>query len=88
MDTFEDFKLWKESTEKRTTSLHVKNTGRKYDKTGGKITYFYCHRNGYNNARGDKKRNMKMAGSSKINGCCLSKIRVYEEIERKVTEIH
>ncbi|GFY45740.1 c2H2-type domain-containing protein [Trichonephila inaurata madagascariensis] len=54
-DTFEDFKLWKESIEKRTSSLYVKNTGSKSGKTGGKITYFYCRRNGYYNAKGEKK---------------------------------
>ncbi|GFS70272.1 c2H2-type domain-containing protein [Trichonephila clavipes] len=84
-DTFQDFKLWKESIEKQTSSLYVKNTGSKSGKTGGKITYFYCHRNGFYNARGDMKRNMKIAGSNKINGNCPSKMKVYEDIESKVT---
>ncbi|GFY42737.1 uncharacterized protein TNIN_6981 [Trichonephila inaurata madagascariensis] len=57
----------------------------KSEKTGGKITYLYCHRNGYFNARGDKKRNMKIAGSNKINGNYPSKMKVYEDIESKVT---
>ncbi|GFY13390.1 c2H2-type domain-containing protein [Trichonephila clavipes] len=61
-DTFKDFKLWKESIEKQTSFLYVKNTGSKSEKTGGKITYFYCHHNGFYNARVDKKRNMKIAG--------------------------
>ncbi|GFV91576.1 uncharacterized protein TNCV_770421 [Trichonephila clavipes] len=88
-DTFQDFKLWKESIEKQTSSLYVKNTGSKSGKTGGKITYFYCHRNGFYNARGDMKRNMKIAGSNKINGNCPSKMKVYEDIESKVTvEFH
>ncbi|GFY62509.1 c2H2-type domain-containing protein [Trichonephila inaurata madagascariensis] len=84
-DSFKDFKLWKESIEKQTSSLYVKNTGSKSGKTGGKITYFYCHRNGFYNARGDKKRNMKIAGSNKINGNCPSKMKVYEDIKSKVT---
>ncbi|GFY57412.1 c2H2-type domain-containing protein [Trichonephila inaurata madagascariensis] len=84
-DTFEDFKLWKESIEKQTSSLYVKNTGSKSEKTGGKITYFYCHRSGYYTARGIKKRKMKIAGSNKINGNCPSKMKVYEDIESKVT---
>ncbi|GFR19093.1 uncharacterized protein TNCT_12481 [Trichonephila clavata] len=84
-NTLEDFKLWKETIEKQTTSLFVKNTGSKSDKTGGTIAYFYCHRNGYYNTVGDKKRNMKMAGSNKINGNCPSKMKVYEDIESKVT---
>ncbi|GFS40210.1 uncharacterized protein TNIN_404901 [Trichonephila inaurata madagascariensis] len=84
-DSFKDFKLWKESIEKQTSSLYVKNTGSKSGKTGGKITYFYCHRNGFYNARDDKKRNMKIAGSNKINGNCPSKMKVYEDIESKVT---
>ncbi|GFQ98866.1 uncharacterized protein TNCT_735211, partial [Trichonephila clavata] len=84
-NTLEDFKLWKETIEKQTTSLYVKNTGSKSDKTGGTIAYFYCHRNGYYNTTGDKKRNMKMAGSNKINGNCPSKMKVYEDIESKVT---
>ncbi|GFR28424.1 c2H2-type domain-containing protein [Trichonephila clavata] len=84
-NTLEDFKLWKETIEKQATSLYVKNTGRKSDKTSGKITNFYCHRNGLYNARGDKKRNMKMVGSSKINGNCPLKLKVYEDIESKVT---
>ncbi|GFQ90441.1 uncharacterized protein TNCT_268221 [Trichonephila clavata] len=84
-NTLEDFKLWKETIEKQTTSLYVKNTGSKSDKTDGKITYFYCHRNGYYNTRGDKKRNMKMSGSNKINGNCPSKMKVYEDTESKVT---
>ncbi|GFY40048.1 uncharacterized protein TNIN_425921 [Trichonephila inaurata madagascariensis] len=84
-DSFKDFKLWKETIEKQTSSLYVKNTGCKSGKTGGKITYFYCHRNGFYNARGDKKRNMKIAGSNKINGNCPSKMKVYEDIESKVT---
>ncbi|GFX44398.1 uncharacterized protein TNCV_1394191 [Trichonephila clavipes] len=79
------FKLWKESIEKQTSSLYVKNTGSKSGKTGGKIIYFYCHRNGFYNARGDMKRNMKIAGSNKINGNCPSKMKVYEDIESKVT---
>ncbi|GFQ90679.1 uncharacterized protein TNCT_478391 [Trichonephila clavata] len=84
-NTLEDFKLWKETIEKQTTSLYVKNTGSKSDKTDGTITYFYCHRNGYYNTTGDKKRNMKMAGSNKIKGNCPSKMKVYEDIESKVT---
>ncbi|GFT29356.1 uncharacterized protein TNCV_757151 [Trichonephila clavipes] len=84
-DTFQDFKLWKESIEKQTSSLYVKNTASKSVKTGGKMTYFYCHRNGFYNARGDMKRNMKIAGSNKINGKCPSKMKVYEDIESKVT---
>ncbi|GFS36673.1 uncharacterized protein TNIN_456671 [Trichonephila inaurata madagascariensis] len=84
-DSFKDFKLRKESIEKQTSSLYVKNTGSKSGKTGGKITYFYCRRNGFYNARGDKKRNMKIAGSNKINGNCPSKMEVYEDIESKVT---
>ncbi|GFR31302.1 uncharacterized protein TNCT_518101 [Trichonephila clavata] len=86
-NTLEDFKLWKEIIEKQTTSLYVKNTGSKSDKTGGTITYFYCHRNGYYNTMGDKKRNMKMAGSDKINGNCPSKMKVYEDIQSKVTVV-
>ncbi|GFS68287.1 hypothetical protein TNCV_5028851 [Trichonephila clavipes] len=31
------------------------------------------------------KRNMKIAGSNKINGNCPSKMKVYEDIESKVT---
>ncbi|GFQ69265.1 uncharacterized protein TNCT_198661 [Trichonephila clavata] len=81
-NTLEDFKLWKETIEKQTTSLYVKNTGSKSDKTDGTITYFYCHRNGYYNTTGDKKRNMKMAGSNKIKGNCPSKMKVYEDIEK------
>ncbi|GFY17199.1 uncharacterized protein TNCV_1089751 [Trichonephila clavipes] len=84
-DTFKDFKLWKESIEKQTSSLYVKNTGSKSGKTGGKITYFYCHHNGFYNARGDMKRNMKITGSNKINGNCPSKMKVYKDIESKVT---
>ncbi|GFV75937.1 uncharacterized protein TNCV_1455341 [Trichonephila clavipes] len=84
-DTFQDFKLWKESIEKQTSSLYVKNIASKLGKTGGKMTYFYCHRNGFYNARGDMKRNMKIAGSNKINGKCPSKMKVYEDIESKVT---
>ncbi|GFW05710.1 c2H2-type domain-containing protein [Trichonephila clavipes] len=84
-DTFKDFKLWKESIEKQTSSLYLKNTGSKSRKTGGKITYFYCHCNGFYNARGDKKRNMKIAGSNKINGNFPSMMKVYEDIESKVT---
>ncbi|GFT48004.1 c2H2-type domain-containing protein [Trichonephila clavipes] len=84
-DTFQDFKLWKESIEKQTSSLYVKSTGSKSGKTGGKITYFYCHCNGFYNARSDMKRNMKIAGSNKINGNCPSKMKVYEDIESKVT---
>ncbi|GFV89913.1 uncharacterized protein TNCV_461751 [Trichonephila clavipes] len=84
-DTFQDFKLWKESIEKQTSSLYVKNTASKSGKSGGKMTYFYCHRNGFYNARGDMKRNMKIAGSNKINGKCPSKMKVYEDIESKVT---
>ncbi|GFX45677.1 c2H2-type domain-containing protein [Trichonephila clavipes] len=84
-DTFKDFKLWKESIEKQTSSLYVKNTGSKSEKTGGKITYFYCHRNGFYNARDDMKRNMKIAGSNKLIGKCPSKMKVYKDIESKVT---
>ncbi|GFT90771.1 uncharacterized protein TNCV_2777531 [Trichonephila clavipes] len=84
-DTFQDFKLWKESIEKQTSSLYVKNTASKSGKSGGKMTYFYCHRSGFYNARGDMKRNMKIAGSNKINGKCPSKMKVYEDIESKVT---
>ncbi|GFR19281.1 uncharacterized protein TNCT_657421 [Trichonephila clavata] len=69
----------------RHAKLIHKNTGSKSDKTGGTIAYFYCHRNGYYNTAGDKKRNMKMAGSNKINGNCPSKMKVYEDIESKVT---
>ncbi|GFQ68115.1 uncharacterized protein TNCT_18461 [Trichonephila clavata] len=84
-NTLEDFKLWKETIKKQTTSLYVMNTRSKSDKTGGKIVYFYCHCNGYYNTRGDKKRNMKIAGSNKINGNCPTKMKVYEDIESKVT---
>ncbi|GFX32444.1 uncharacterized protein TNCV_2173621 [Trichonephila clavipes] len=84
-DTFQDFKLWKESIEKQTSSLYVKNTASKSGKSGGKMTYFYCHRNDFYNERGDMKRNMKIAGSNKINGKCPSKMKVYEDIESKVT---
>ncbi|GFT62434.1 uncharacterized protein TNCV_2899701 [Trichonephila clavipes] len=84
-DAFKDFKLWKESIEKQASSLYVKNTGSKSGKTGGKIIYFYCHRNGFYNARDDMKRNMKIAGSNKINGNCPSKMKVYKDIESKGT---
>ncbi|GFU83024.1 c2H2-type domain-containing protein [Trichonephila clavipes] len=60
-DTYKDFKLWKESIEKQTSVfLLCEDTGSKSGKTGGKITYFYCHGNGFYNARGDMKRNMKI----------------------------
>ncbi|GFR23769.1 uncharacterized protein TNCT_90001 [Trichonephila clavata] len=85
LNILENFKFWKETIEKQTTSLYVKNTGSKSDKTGGITTYSYCHHNGYYKARGDKNRNMKMAGSNKINGNCPSKMKVYEDIESKVT---
>ncbi|GFY65921.1 zinc finger protein 432-like isoform X1 [Trichonephila inaurata madagascariensis] len=91
-DTFEDFELWKESVEKQTSSLYVKNTGSKSETMGGKIIHFYSHRNGYYNVRGDKKRNMKVAGSNNMNGNCPSKMKVYEDIESKMsvefTKIH
>ncbi|GFS52659.1 uncharacterized protein NPIL_356961 [Nephila pilipes] len=82
-DTYEAFKIWKEDVEKQTTALYVKNTGSKFNDMK-KTTYFYCHRNGFYNARGDKKRTIKMAGSNKINGNCPSKMKVCEGNENQV----
>ncbi|GFT63772.1 uncharacterized protein NPIL_117321, partial [Nephila pilipes] len=82
-DTYEAFKIWKEDVEKQTTALYVKNTGSKFNNMK-KTTYFYCHRNGFYNARGDKKRTIKMAGSNKINGNCPSKMKVCEDNENQV----
>ncbi|GFY61847.1 hypothetical protein TNIN_352691 [Trichonephila inaurata madagascariensis] len=48
-----------------------------------KITYFYCHRNGFIFEM--IRREMKIAGSSKINGKLPSKMKVCEDIESKVT---
>ncbi|GFS42799.1 uncharacterized protein NPIL_506281 [Nephila pilipes] len=84
-DTYETFKIWKEDVEKQTTALYVKNTGSKFNDMK-KTTYFYCHRNGFYNARGDKKRTIKMAGSNKINGNCPSKMKVCEDNENQVYE--
>ncbi|GFT58253.1 uncharacterized protein NPIL_273371 [Nephila pilipes] len=82
-DTYEAFKIWKEDVEKQTTGLYVKNTGSKFNDMK-KTTYFYCHRNGFYNARGDKKRTIKMAGSNKINRNCPSKMKVCEDNENQV----
>ncbi|GFT48543.1 uncharacterized protein NPIL_84821 [Nephila pilipes] len=82
-DTYEAFKIWKEDVEKQTTALYVKNTGSKSCNMK-KTTYFYCHRNGFYNARGDKKRTIKIGGSNKINGNCPSKMKVCEDIENQV----
>ncbi|GFS68707.1 uncharacterized protein NPIL_283831 [Nephila pilipes] len=81
-DTYEAFKIWKEDVEKQTTALYVRNTGSKFNNMK-KTTYFYCHRNGFYNARGDK-RTIKMAGSNKINGNCPSKMKVCEDNENQV----
>ncbi|GFU23843.1 uncharacterized protein NPIL_457311 [Nephila pilipes] len=82
-DTYEAFKIWKEDVEKQTTALYVKNTRSKFNDMK-KTTYFYCHRNGFYNARGDKKRTIKMAGSNKINRNCPSKMKVCEDNENQV----
>ncbi|GFX41520.1 c2H2-type domain-containing protein [Trichonephila clavipes] len=42
-DTFQDFKLWKESIEKQTSSLYVKNTGTET------TFYLYWERKHFNN---------------------------------------
>ncbi|GFU05441.1 uncharacterized protein NPIL_350771 [Nephila pilipes] len=82
-DTYEAFKIWKEDVEKQTTALYVKNTGSKFNNMK-KTKYFYCHRNAFYNARGDKKRTIKMADSNKINGNCPSKMKVCEDKENQV----
>ncbi|GFT78005.1 uncharacterized protein NPIL_339421 [Nephila pilipes] len=83
-DTYEGFKLWKKDIEKQTTALYVKNTGSKSNKMGRKTANFYCHHNGFYDAKGDKKRTIKKAGSNKINGNCPSKMKVCKDIESQV----
>ncbi|GFT60214.1 uncharacterized protein NPIL_71501 [Nephila pilipes] len=81
-DTYEAYKIWKEDVEKQ-TALYIRNTGSKFNNMK-KTMYFYCHCNGIYNARGDKKRTIKMAGSYKINGNCPSKMKVCEDNENQV----
>ncbi|GFT32801.1 uncharacterized protein NPIL_537381 [Nephila pilipes] len=84
-DTYEAFKIWKEDVEKQTTAFDIKNTGSKSNNMKSKTTYFYCHRNGFCNAKGDKKRTIKISGSNKVNGNHPSKMKVCEDNESQVT---
>ena len=73
-ETKTQFKEWKETTRKETTSWFVK-----YRKKVGKnstTNWFRCNRSGTYKSRGTGKRAMKQQGTSKIDRHCTAFIKV------------
>ncbi|GFS76127.1 hypothetical protein NPIL_367101 [Nephila pilipes] len=75
-DTYEAFKIWKEDVEKHTNALHVKNTGR--IRTFIIISMVFIMR------RVIRRELLKWLVHFKINGNCLSEMKVCDDMENQV----
>lgn len=72
--SLQDFENWMKSIEKKTQSKFVKKGTRSFkDHT---TTKYICHRAGHYVPRGKGLRNLKVKGSSKINGYCPASIKL------------
>lgn len=80
-NSFDEFLMWKQATERETVSSYVKMHGT-YKTESHIKTKYSCHRSGKFIQKGKGKRHLKMQGSKKINAYCPAQMEVVIE-ERK-----
>ena len=73
-----EFTNWKLEIEKDDKVHFVKDTGVKNRKSG-KRYFFYCHRSHKEKHSGKGKRNIKSAGTNKLNSACPASMIVTEK---------
>ncbi|KAJ4452348.1 hypothetical protein ANN_03881, partial [Periplaneta americana] len=73
-----DFYSWKRTVEDRDVALFVKTRAEKVLACKSKSATFYCHRSGYYTPKvspDNRKRELKIQGSSKIDGYCPARMK-------------
>uniref|UniRef100_A0A0A9Z9U1 C2H2-type domain-containing protein n=1 Tax=Lygus hesperus TaxID=30085 RepID=A0A0A9Z9U1_LYGHE len=83
----EEFRSWKTKVEKEETSRYIVLKGVSKLKSCN-VWYYRCHRDGFFNSKGTGKRNLKVKGTNKINGCCPSEMKVMEDKETGNVQVH